>query len=200
MTEQLRSWHDPEVVTRLTTLVSAASENAARGLTGMVGRSITTSAPRSRVIRFDDISTYIGSPESEMVGIYLLMEGHLSGQAILILSLVSALNLADWLMETPAGTSTSLGSMERSALAEVGNLTVSYFLNAVAALTGKPLRPSPPAVMVDMLGAIINVVVTPMAATSDDMLIIETILQDTEGDVQAYFWVLPDLMTQITDY
>jgi chemotaxis protein CheC len=199
MTEYLTSWHDPEAITRLTTLVSAASENAARGLSGMVGRSITTSAPRSRVVRFDDISTYIGSPESEMVGIYLLMEGNLSGQAIMILSLVSALNLADWLMDEPSGTSSILGSLERSALAEVGNLTVSYFLNAMAALTGKYLRPSPPAVMVEMLGAIINVVVTPMAMMSDDMLIIETILQDPEEEVQAYLWVLPDLKTQIAN-
>ena len=200
MSKQLTSWHDPEAVSRLSSLVSAASQNAARGLSGMVGHTITTSDPRTKVVRFDDISTYIGNPESEMVGIYLLMEGDLSGQTILMLSLVSALNLADWLMDTPLGTSTSLGDLERSALAEVGNLTVSYFLNAVAALTGKPLRPSPPAVMVDMLGAILNVVVTPMAAMNDDMLIIETILQDPEGDVQAYFWVLPDLMTRITEY
>jgi chemotaxis protein CheC len=197
--EQLTSWHNAEAVSRLSSLVSAATQNAARGLSGMVGHSITTSAPRAKVVRFDDVSTYVGNPEAEMVGIYLLMEGDLSGQAILMLSLVSALNLADWLMDTPLGTSTNLGNLERSALAEVGNLTVSYFLNAVAALTGRPLRPSPPAVVVDMLGAILNVVITPMAAMNDDMLIIETVLRDSDGDVQAYFWVLPDLMTKIAE-
>jgi chemotaxis protein CheC len=117
----------------------------------------------------------VGDPESEMVGIYLLMKGDLSGQAILIFPLASALNLADALLDAPLGTSSSLGDLECSALAEAGNLTVSYFLNAMAALTGIPLRPSPPAVMVDMLGAILNVVITSLAATSDDLLMIETV-------------------------
>jgi chemotaxis protein CheC len=127
-----------------------------------------------------------------MVGIYLLMQGDLNGQAIMIFPLDSALNLADLLLDAPPGTATSLGELERSALAEVGNLTVSYFLNAMSALTGKPLRPSPPAVMVDMLGAILDVVAVSAAATSDELLIVETMLQEPDGDVQGRFWVMPD--------
>jgi chemotaxis protein CheC len=129
-----------------------------------------------------------------MIGVYLLIGGGLRGQAILILPLPSALNLVDLLMGEPPGTATELGEMERSALGEVGNLIVSYFLSAVADLVGMPqlLRPSPPAVMVDMLGAILDVIITPVAAVRDDLLIVETAFEGVQGTVQARFWVLPD--------
>ena len=54
------------------------------------------------------------------------------------------------------------------------------------------LRPSPPAVMVDMLGAILNVIVTPVAAVRDDLLIVETVFRDSSRTVEGRFWVLPD--------
>jgi chemotaxis protein CheY-P-specific phosphatase CheC len=73
-------------------------------------------------------------------------------------------------------------------------MAVSYFLNAVSGISKTPelLRPSPPAVMVDMLGAILDVIVTPVAAVRDDLLIIETAFKDGAGAIQGRFWVLPD--------
>ena len=70
----------------------------------------------------------------------------------------------------------------------------SYFLNGVASLEEVPdlLRPSPPAVMVDMLGAILDVIVTPVAAVRDDLLIIETVFRDSRRAIEGRFWVLPD--------
>ena len=191
MNEQLTPWHTVGSISQLATLVRAAVQNATRGLSDMVGCHIITGTSEARVVSFGEMADF-GDPESAMVGIYLLMKGDLNGQAILIFPLASALNLADLLMDDPPGTATSLGEMERSALAELGNLTVSYFLNAMSALTGKPLRPSPPAVMVDMLGTIMAVIATSAAAVSDDLLIIETILQEPEGSVQGRFWVMPD--------
>jgi chemotaxis protein CheC len=79
-------------------------------------------------------------------------------------------------------------------LAEIGNMTLSYFLNATATLADAPelLQPSPPGVMVDMLGAILDVVVTSVGAVRDDMLIVDTGFGDAAGNVQGHFWVLPD--------
>ena len=73
-------------------------------------------------------------------------------------------------------------------------MMLSYFLNGVAALDEMPglLRPSPPAVMVNMLGAILDVIVTPIAAVRDDLLIIDTAFRDTRRSIQGHFWVLPD--------
>ncbi len=197
MSEQSVSWYNGPL-SRLVLQVSAGMENAARGLSGMLGRTITTGTSQAKVVRFSELYADIGHPETGMVGIYLLMQGDLSGQAILILTVESALDMVDLLMEDPPGTSTSLGDLERSALGEVGNLTVAYFLNAMSSLTGRDLRPSPPAVMADMLGAILNVLATTAGMTGDELLIIETVIQDPKDKlVEARFWVIPDLSSEI---
>lgn len=197
MNEQSVSWYRGPL-SRLVLQVSAGMENAARGLSGMLGRTITTGTLQAKVVRFSELYTDLGHPETGMVGIYLRMEGDLRGQAILVLSVQSALDMADLLMEEPPGTSTTLGDLECSALGEVGNLTVAYFLNAMSSLTGKDLRPSPPAVMVNMLGAILNVLATTAGMTGDELLIIETVIQDPQDKlVEARFWVIPDLASEI---
>lgn len=168
------------------------------GLSEMTGQSINNDAPQVEKVPIAQVPTRVGDPETEMVGVYLVIGGGLSGQAILILPLNSALNLVDLLMGDPPGTSTELGDMERSALAEIGNMTLSYFLNATATLAdaAEMLQPSPPAVMVDMLGAILDVIVTPVGAVRDDMLIVDTGFEDSAGNVHGYFWVMPDPAVQ----
>jgi chemotaxis protein CheC len=127
------------------------------------------------------------------VGIYLRLEAGLQGQAIFVIPLPIALNLVDFLMDARPGTSVELGLMERSALAEVGNLMLSYFLNAVADLAevSEVLQPSPPEVMVDMLGAILDVVTAPAAFVSDELLVVESLFRDRARTIWIRFWVLP---------
>jgi chemotaxis protein CheC len=185
------TWEAFKDAATLDTLLPSAMGHAAAGLSEMVGRAIKIDVPRIEVVPLGQVATYAGGAETEMVGIYLLIEGDMPGQAILMLSQKDALHLVDLLMGVPTNTTTDLGEIEKSALAEAGNLTVSFFLNEVASLTGASSRPSPPAVMIDMLGAIVSVVTAPIAATSDDLLIVETLFSESARTVQVHFWVLP---------
>ncbi len=164
------------------------------GLSEITGRAISNDDPVVEKIRISQVPERAGGPEERMVGIYVVIAGALRGQALLILPMDSAMHLADFMMGSQLGTATELGVMERSALSEIGNLVVSHFLNGIASLEEMPdlLRPSPPAVMVDMLGAILNVIITPVAAVRDDLVIIETDFRDIRGTVQGRLWVLPD--------
>jgi chemotaxis protein CheC len=168
--------------------------HVARGLSGMVGKDITNGSPRVESVPVTQVAMRAGDPETATVGVYLKLESDLRGWAVLILPLTQALNLVDLMMSVPLGTAINLGPAERSALGEAGNVMVSYFLNALAALAGtpNPLRPSSPAVVVDMMGVILNLMVTPAAASSDDLLIIETVFKDTAQALQARFWLSPD--------
>jgi hypothetical protein len=58
-------------------MVSAALLNAARGLSEFLKRPITTGTAQARVVNFGKMSTGVGHPESEMVGVYLQMQGDL---------------------------------------------------------------------------------------------------------------------------
>jgi chemotaxis protein CheC len=172
-------------------MVAAGVLNATRGLETFMGHPISMGTIQAKVVHFDDLSAGFGDPMMEMVGVYLHMKGNMDGQALLILPKTSALNLADLLMKSSPGTTTNLGNVERSALAELGDVMVSYFLNAVAGLTGQPLLPSPPTVVVDMLTNVLDVFI-PEDKRDSELMIMETFLNDSAGLVQARFWVLPN--------
>jgi chemotaxis protein CheC len=197
MDEQQTGWQNIGSVSRMEIIVAAGLLNATRGLEEFAGCPITMGTIQAKVVRFDELSIGTDAPTSESVGIYLQMKGSLGGQALLILPKTSALNLADLLQEVPPGTTTNLGDVERSALAEAGDVMVSYFLNAVSGLTRQPLLPSTPTVMVDRLATILDKFIAPMDEASGELMVMETILYDTQGLIEAHFWVLPDLASQL---
>lgn len=193
MSSQEARWDKVMIGAQSETLLFTAMQNAASGLSRMTGKPITIDRPRARLVPISQIGNWVGGPEAEMVGIYLLMTEQLPGQAVMMMPLNQALRLADLIMGLAPGSSVSLGDLERSALAEAGNIAVACFLNALGAMVGTEARPSPPAVIVDMLGAILDVVATSAASVSDNLLIVESAFNYPEGAIQVHFWVLPEL-------
>lgn len=186
---------DERLKSLLQVMAGEGIHQAAEGFAGMLGRSVEVANPEIRLVPLGEIPVLLGGPENEAVGIYLQAQGDMPGQMMLVLPYVKALELADLLLDLPPGATQQLGPMERSALAEVGNITGSFFLNAVASLTGLILRPSPPAIMVDMVGAIIDIIVAASGSVSDQVLMIQSGFLREGREVQADFWVIPDTAT-----
>jgi chemotaxis protein CheC len=149
--------------------------------------------PSVRVVPLLDIPKLSGGPESEAIGVYLRADGDLTGQIMMIIPYERALELVDLLLGEPCGTTKHLGSLERSALAEVGNQTGTFFLNAVSSLLGVSVRPSIPAVMVDMVGAILDIVVATCGGITDQVLLMQAEFVNGDSSVETDFWMLPDL-------
>lgn len=179
----------------LEALASEGVQNAAQGLSEMVGEELTFSQPTVSLVPFTAIPLLLGGPEEEAVGIYLRSEGEMAAQMMLVLPYPKALELVDLLMGTPPGSTQHLGQLERSALAEVGNLVGSFFLNAVAEITGRSSRPSPPAVMVDMIGAILDIIIATSGDVGEHVPMIQTSFLRQGREVEANFWVVPDRTT-----
>jgi len=173
-------------------MASEGVKHAAEGLSGMLGRELSVTEPSVKLLHINELSTILGGPEEEAVGIYLLAKGEFTAQIMLILPISKALKLVDMAMGEPIGTYTTLGSMARSALSEIGNITGSFFLSTIENMAGMEARPSPPAVIVDMVGAIINIVVATSGGISDYVLVMETKLSVGEVQTEAHFWVIPD--------
>lgn len=179
----------------LQTIANEGITNAAKGLSSMMGQTLTVTSPQVKTIKVKEIPTILGGPEKEAVGIYLKAEGDLSGHFMLIVPLEKAYELVDMIMEQPVGTTTELGSMERSALAEVGNLTAAFFLNSVEKITKISSRPTPPAVMVDMVGAILDIIVATTGGVSEHVLTFQATFLSGDRSVDTDFWVIPDPTT-----
>jgi chemotaxis protein CheC len=184
--------YDEQFLKILQGLANAGFLNAAKGFSDMLGQNLTVAHPSIRTIALMDIPKMLGGLENEGVGIYLRAEGDIAGQIMLILPFPKALELVDLLMGEPTGTTKQLGSLERSALAEVGNITGTFFLNTIASQTGMSIRPTPPAVMVDMMGAILDIIIATTGGISDTVLMFEANFVVGEREVEANFWIIPD--------
>jgi chemotaxis protein CheC len=186
---------DEELHSLLVVMANEGVHNAAKGISDMVGESLSVDNPQIKRVPIREISNLLGGPESEAVGIYLRVEGQIGGQMMLVVPYVKALELVDLMMSVPVGTTQNMGSIERSALAELGNLTGSFFLNAVAATTGLDARPSPPAVMVDMIGAIIDIILATSDNLSETVLLLQAKFLRNGREADVDFWIIPDRNT-----
>lgn len=186
---------DQELHQVLWTMAETGIHQAAFGFSKMVGETLTASDPTVRLVPLTTVQDLLGGPENEAVGIYLRAEGDLCAQFMMVIPVPKALEIVDKLMGDPVGTAQFLGAQERSALAELGNLTGSFFLNAIADMTGLDTRPSPPAVVVDMIGAILNILLMSWDGMSDQVLMIQTRFMCGDREIQADFWVIPDTST-----
>ncbi|MBI4926132.1 MAG: chemotaxis protein CheC [Anaerolineae bacterium] len=195
MDEQSLPNFDKALMTTLQEVAGAGIHNAARGFSNLVGHQISVNQPQVKVVPLLEIPRHVGGLENEAIGIYLRAEGDISVQIMLIIPYAKALLLVDLLMDVAPGTTTQLGSLERSALGEVGNMTASFFMNAVANMTGTSVRPTPPAVMVDMVGAILDIIIATSGSISENVILMQANFADGERSLATDFWVIPDALT-----
>jgi len=194
MTE-LRSVFTDDFVDLLIKIAKEGILNASRGFAGMLGKELIVKESSVKLVKLLDITKMLGGPEDETVAIYLKTEGSIAGQMMLAIPFEKALGLVDMIMGDPVGTTTGLGQMEKSALQELGNITGTYFLNYVADNTGSSVRPSPPAVIVDMCGAIIDVLIATAGLENEEVLMFEADFLQGELEIEIQFWIIPDQKT-----
>lgn len=185
-----------------TELVSKGVRNALNGLSDMVGKEIEISNLEARYIAIKDVAYLVGGPEQRTAAIYLSVSGAAEGHMIVIYRADTAFELIDLLLGQDPGTTDALGEMEISALGEMGNIVGSFFLNALADATGLKLRVSPPSVMMDMAGAILDAVLAEIMLDADEALVMQTSFGTEDTQINGTFLCLPSpsLQTALLDH
>jgi chemotaxis protein CheC len=165
--------------------------NAVKGLSQMVGQDIKIANINLNKVQVKDIPELFGGPQEMMVAVYLAICGNTNGHMIAIYQPQTAFDLIDMLLGQPVGSTKELSEMERSVLGEVGNIMGSFFLNHLSNTTGNSLQPSPPAVLMDMAGAILEVATVSVMEQCDQTYVIETIFESSDRQVAGTFLVMP---------
>ena len=173
------------------TLVNAGMVKAVSGLSQMVGKEIKVTSSKTKRILVRDAPHLLGGAETQAVMVYVGITGAATGHMALIYSPAIALELVDMMMGMDPGSTQRLEDLETSALGEMGNIISSFFLNTLADETELDLRPSPPAVMMDMVGAILDVVLAQILAESDDVTVVETTFGTENQQINGTFLILP---------
>lgn len=176
-----------------TWLVSRGISNALSGLSQMVGHEIRVNSVTLKQFPVREAANLMGGPEEIVVGIYLAIHGDTDGHLMLVHKPKIAFELVDMQMGLPPGTTKSLEEMERSVLGEMGNITGSYFLSSLADASGMILMPSPPTVMIDMAGAIMEIALTRILQEQDDVFVVKTTFGTDTQQIDGSFMVLPTM-------
>jgi chemotaxis protein CheC len=176
---------------RLQELASAAVSEVSRGLTEMFSAVVSVTAMHVRVVELSEVPALVGSPELEVVAVYLVAEGEIPSHLLLLMEYPTALELCDILLEQPAGVTEALGEMEASALGEVGNIVGSFFLNSLAANVGVHLPITPPIIAADMAGAAIGMALTEVAMFADEAVVIDANFEHQGRRLPAWFMAFP---------
>ena len=182
----------PDVLPCLAPAVEQAATSAARVLGEMAGRDIATGRVALQPVALADLPLVAGDPERPVVAVHLAVQGATAGHILLALSERMAHGLVDMLLGQPEGTTTELDELGRSALAEAGNVAGSFFLTALAERARAVLAPTPPLVLHDMCGAILDALAAQLALLAcEEALVIETQFTCDGQVVDAAFFMLP---------
>ena len=177
--------------------------HAATSLSQLLNRKIDMHVPNVKLVSFDEMFDLAGGPETIVAGIFLRIEGDLSGSMFFVLPVESANYFIRRLIgdETFDFSSPNLPEIGVSALQELGNILSGSYLSALSDFTGLKIYPTVPSLSVDMVGAIFSFGLIEVSHYSDDVIVIDTqIREEREGisSVNGHFFLLPDPSSYVT--
>lgn len=165
--------------------------NAMTALAQLLNCKVDMKVPQVRLLEFQDVGALIGGEELLMAGIYLGVEGDITGSIMFLLEKNSAKHLISKLMGMEIAND-EFGEMETSALMEVGNIITGAYLNSLATITNLKIYPTVPSICVDMAGAILSVPAIEFGTLGDRILLIQSQFMD-EVELNGYFIMVPDI-------
>jgi chemotaxis protein CheC len=166
-------------------LANIASGTAATALSQMLGREVELNVPRALALPLADAVDAAGAPDDVITGIVLQLEGDLDALVLLLVPTDDSAVLCQLLGVEPGS------EVGDSALSEIGNILGTSYLNALAAMTGLAMMPSPPHLATDLLGAIVASVLAQAAGADDIVLVLDSELYVADQPCSLSFMLLP---------
>lgn len=165
--------------------------NATTALAQMLQCKVDMKVPQVKLLEFQELGELMGGEEKIMAGIYLCVEGDITGSIMFLLAKDAARHLVSKLMGMEL-TGDDFTEMETSALKEIGNIITGAYLNSLSTITNLKIFPSVPALTIDMAGAILSVPAIEFGTLGDKILLIQTQFTD-DMELDGFFVLVPDL-------
>ena len=166
--------------------------NAMTALSQMLQSKIDMKVPQVRLLEFSEVGEMMGGEELIMVGVFLGVEGEITGSMMFMVEEQTARHLIQKITMGMLPEGSEFEEMGLSAMKEVGNIITGAYLNFLSTLTNLKIYPTPPALTVDMAGAILSVPAIQFGIFGDKILLIQSQFHD-EVQLDGYFILIPDM-------
>ncbi|MEK5146592.1 MULTISPECIES: chemotaxis protein CheC [Psychrobacillus] len=172
--------------------------HAATALSTLLNKKIDMKVPKVEMVSFDEMMDLAGGPERVVAGIYLRIEGDVTGSMFFVLPVEQANRfirrlIQDESFDFQTGEVSEIGV---SAMQELGNILSGSYLSALSDFTSLKIYPTVPALSVDMVGAIISFGLVELSHVSDYVIVIDTAINEKDvrnvESVKGHFFLLPD--------
>jgi len=165
------------------------ASRAADTLSEMIGRPVSISVPGLEVIPIKTLPEKVG--EDVVVAVYVSLGKEFSGHAFFVLDFEDARKLFDLMMMQEPGTTKELDEMVQSAIAEVGNILISAYANALSEFLGLTIEQTPPSVVMDFLPAILDLALADIGQYCDYTILLSTAITIEGVEFKEHFFILP---------
>lgn len=166
--------------------------NAMTALSQMLQCKVDMKVPQVRLLEFSEVGEMMGGEEIIMVGVFLGVEGDITGSMMFMVEEQNARHLIQKITMGMLPSGSEFEEMGLSAMKEVGNIITGAYLNSLSTLTNLKIFPTPPALTVDMAGAILSVPAIQFGVFGDKILLIQSQFSD-EIQLDGYFILIPDM-------
>lgn len=165
--------------------------NAMTALSQMLNCKVDMKVPQVKLLDFNEVGALMGGEEQVMVGVFLGVEGDITGSMMFLVEQSSAKHLLHKILGDMVQQD-GFSEIEFSAMKEIGNIITGAYLNSLSMLTNLTIIPTPPSLTLDMAGAILSVPAIEFGTLGDKILLIQSQFYD-EVEIDGYFILVPDI-------
>ncbi len=151
-------------------LFASATHDASAAMCRWTDGAISVVLDEIHKIPMEEVGARLGIGDDLLTMVVMTLEGELGGSLILVFDETNGRQLAASLLGREAAASSPWSDLEKSALAETGNILGCAYVNALTRLIGTNLLPSPPYFIQDYGISVLEQALTAQAVASDSLL------------------------------
>ncbi len=171
-------------------LATISVGNGVTALSKFVGEEIKVDVPSVNIVEVEKVLEHLGDIERVVTTILIKISGDATGVVLFIFDQQSTSILVTNLTKQFHQTG-DLNQMSLSALCEVANIVVGNALKAVDDFLHVPVVQSIPYSATDMIGSLLDPILSQMGEKSEKVLAIEMLISASEWNFQIVFLADP---------
>ncbi len=168
--------------------------SAATALSYLLDVELMNDVTSCNILPMAKVAEWLGGADKIVAGTYTYLCGDLKSGILVVLPQDSAITLLSHLTNEEVDLS-SLSELQKSALKEVGNICLCWYLIAVSKMIDIDMIPAPPDATVDLLGAVLDIPLASLAQKVDTVLAVHTSFKALDSQFDGYFLMLPEEST-----
>ena len=168
--------------------------SAATALSSLMDVELMNEVTSCSILPMSKVSDWLGGADQIVAGTYTYLCGELKSGILVVLPRKSAVTLLEHLTKEKVDLA-SLTEIQKSALKEIGNICLCWYLIAVSKMIDIDMIPAPPDATVDLLGAVLDIPLASLAQKVDTVLAVHTCFKGIDEEFEGYFLMLPEEST-----